>query len=86
MMTQSELEQERYEARLKMQRDINTALKEARDKGRAEELAKRIHRDQHRLHGSATAESELRALPLPQLEQLAEQLDDEIGQRLASGK
>ena len=34
MMTQSELERERYESRLKLQRDIYTALKEARDEGK----------------------------------------------------
>jgi predicted transposase/invertase (TIGR01784 family) len=38
MMTQSDLERERYEARLKLQRDIHTAKAEARDEGRAEGL------------------------------------------------
>ena len=33
MLTQNDLERERYEARLKMQRDISTALAEARDEG-----------------------------------------------------
>src|SRR5437870_4001372 len=37
MMTQSELERERYEARLKMQRDISTVLAEARDEGEIRE-------------------------------------------------
>lgn len=40
MLTQSDLERERYEARHKMQSDIITSLAEARDQGRAEGLEK----------------------------------------------
>jgi hypothetical protein len=38
MIAQSDLDRERYEARLKLQRDISTALAEASDEGREQGL------------------------------------------------
>ena len=43
MVTQSDLERERYEARLKMQRDISSALAAAREEGEKLGQVRQIH-------------------------------------------
>jgi predicted transposase/invertase (TIGR01784 family) len=94
MMTQSELERERYESRLKAQRDVYTALAEARDQGRQEGRDQgrqegrdqgrqegqiaRIHSYQRALNRELTPLEQLRAQPLTQLEHLADQLEAEV--------
>ena len=83
MMTQSELERERYESRLKMQRDIYTALAEARDEGRQEGRIERIHLLQRLLRRAQTPLEQLRAQPLAELERLADQLEAEVTSSLS---
>jgi predicted transposase/invertase (TIGR01784 family) len=99
-MTQSELERERYESRLKAQRDLAALLQDARSEGlaqgRSEALAearseglvqgrseglvqgliRQIHLCQRVLQQPMTANEQLHALPLPDLERLAQDLED----------
>ena len=83
MIAQSDLERERYEARLKMQRDISTALEvasaksraEGRDEGRQEELVRHLHFCERLLRRAETPAEQLLALPLGDLERLAQQLE-----------
>jgi predicted transposase/invertase (TIGR01784 family) len=83
MMTQSELERERYESRLKMQRDIYTALAEARNEGRLEGRIERVHLLQRLLRRAQTPLEQLRAQPLADLERLANQLEAEVTSSLS---
>jgi hypothetical protein len=82
MMAQNELERERYEPRLKMQRDMYTALAEARDEGLREGVLKgqieRIHCLQRLLRRLATPQEQLQTRSLAELERLAEQLEAEV--------
>jgi predicted transposase/invertase (TIGR01784 family) len=75
MVTQSDLERERYEARLKMQRDISSALADARKEG---QLVGQIHAFERLLHRPQTPAAQLLALPLEELERLAQQLEAEV--------
>ena len=75
MITQSDLERERYEARLKMQRDISTGLYAAREEG---ELIGQIHLCERLLRRAQTPAVQLLALPLADLERLAQQLEAEL--------
>jgi predicted transposase/invertase (TIGR01784 family) len=77
-MTQSELERERYESRLKAQRDFSTALREARTEGLAAGLIRQIHFCQRLLRRPMTAMEELQALPLTELERLVQNLEVEL--------
>jgi predicted transposase/invertase (TIGR01784 family) len=87
MLTQSELERERYEARLKLQRDIYTSTAVARDEGLAEGLAKgevkRVHFCQRLLQRALTPTEQLLQLSLDELSRLAEQLEAEVSQSLS---
>src|SRR5262249_1386408 len=83
MIAQSDLERERYEARLKMQRDISTALAVARDegpeRGRQEGLDEGLERG--RQEGQVIGqihfcEGLLRRAPTPAAQLLALPLDD----------
>jgi flagellar biosynthesis/type III secretory pathway protein FliH len=89
MMTQSELERERYESRLKLQRDIYTALKEARDegeeKGRQEGRIERINFLQRLLRQALTPVDELQKQAPADLERLVEQLEAEALARMGNG-
>jgi len=93
MMTQSELERERYESRLKLQRDIYTALKEARDegeeKGRQEERRdgriERIHFLQRLLRQGLTPVDQLQKQAPADLERLVEQLEAQALARMGNG-
>ena len=86
MVAQSDLERERYEARLKWQHDIATALEEAGEKrraegrveGRKEELISHLHFCQHLLRRAETPAEQLLALSLEDLRRLAQQLEAEL--------
>lgn len=90
MITQSDLEREQYEARLKMQRDLSTALaverddgreegrKEGREEGRKEGQVEQIHFCQQMLQRTETPAEQLLALPLAELKRLAQQLKAEV--------
>src|SRR5689334_12090290 len=87
MVSQTDLERERYEARLKMQRDVSTALAEAhdegleqgREQGRQEgQLVGRIHTCQRLLGRALTPAAQLLAMPREEQERLAEQLEAEL--------
>jgi predicted transposase/invertase (TIGR01784 family) len=87
MMSQSRLERERYEARLKGQRDYATALAEARREGQAEGRAEgqregliigQLHLCQQLLGQPLTPVESLRGLPLAELEQQVERLKAEL--------
>jgi predicted transposase/invertase (TIGR01784 family) len=87
-MTQSELERERYESRLKAQRDLKAALQEARDEGlaegRSEGLIREIHLCQRLLGQALTTAEVLRLLPMRELEKLAQDLEAQVA-RNSSG-
>src|SRR5207253_244735 len=74
MLTQTDQERERYEARRKAQLDYNTGLKVARMEGRVEEKINTIHLLEGMLHRPATASEELAQRSLHELGQLIEQL------------
>jgi predicted transposase/invertase (TIGR01784 family) len=83
VLTQSDRERERYEARRKFQRDQYTLLAEARDQGleqgRAQgELIGRIHAYQRLGKRPLTPREELLAAPLPELARLAEELERQL--------
>lgn len=83
MVTQSDLERERYEARLKMQRDISTALADARDEGLEQgrkegEVVGQIRAFERLLRRAQTPAEHLLALPLAELERLAQHLEAEV--------
>ncbi|HYV37081.1 MAG TPA: hypothetical protein VE988_15350 [Gemmataceae bacterium] len=90
MMTQDELERDRYESRLKMQRDISAALADARRegaaqavaRGRAQELSRYIRSCQRWLRLAETPESQLRVMQVEELERLAQQLENEMNAKL----
>jgi predicted transposase/invertase (TIGR01784 family) len=78
MLTQTDQERERYEARRKAQLDFNTGLKiarmEGREEGRVEEKINTIHLLEGMLHRPATASEELAKCTLQELGQLIDQL------------
>ena len=90
MLTQSDLERERYESRLKAQRDQfsflkaarEEAMKEGRQEGRQEgQAVGRIHICQQLLKLPLTPGEELLALPLAELQAKAAELEQQIGTR-----
>jgi predicted transposase/invertase (TIGR01784 family) len=83
MLTQDDVERERYEARRKAQLDINTGLKAARMDGREEgrvegEKIGIIHLCEHLLKRPETASAELAALSLEELTRLADNLQAQV--------
>jgi hypothetical protein len=95
MLTQDELERERYESRFKAQLDDQTRLKVARMEGREEghqvgleegltqgEKIGTIHVYQRLLNRPETPSEELAALPLNDLTRLAEELQEEVTKRM----
>jgi predicted transposase/invertase (TIGR01784 family) len=88
MITQSERDHERYESRLKMQRDVYTALVEAREEGRQEGRAEgqiaRIQSFQRLLRQDITTLEELHALSFADLESLAARLEAKLNANLAN--
>ncbi len=82
MMNQSELERDRYEARLKWQRDYATGLAEARQEGRQEGLVRQIQAFQRLLRQPVAASEALKQRPLAELEDLARSLEQELAAAL----
>ena len=82
MLTQTDLQRERYEARLKAQLDYNTGLKVARlegleeglQKGQAAEKIHAIHLLERKLEQPETPTEQLAQLSLEELSQLVDQL------------
>jgi predicted transposase/invertase (TIGR01784 family) len=93
MITQSERDRERYESRLKMQRDVYTALIEAREEGRtagreegrAEGEIERIRSFQRLLGEEVTDRQQLQALSLGELEGIAARLEADLKAQLKNG-
>ena len=89
LISQSKLERERYESRLKMQRDVYTALAEkldeGLDRGRAEGRAEHVQFLQKSLRQTVTPLAELRSLSAADLQSLAAQLESELVARLGNG-
>ena len=94
MLTQTDIERERYEARRKAQLDYNSGIKAARlegqEDGRTEGLAKgrvegkigEIHLCERLLQRSETPSEQLQRLSLEELTRLAEDLQVQLlGQR-----
>jgi hypothetical protein len=86
MLAQNDQERERYEARIKQQRDERSRLIAAEmggvEKGRKEErregLIRTIHFCQRFLQQPLTSQEALLALPDEELNRLAEQLQEEV--------
>ena len=76
MLTQTDMERERYEARRKAQLDYNTGLKVARMEGRSEEKINIIHFCQTLLHQTPT--EQLAVLTLEELTRLADELQAQV--------
>jgi predicted transposase/invertase (TIGR01784 family) len=75
MLSQTDLERERYEARRKAQLDYNTGMKVARMEGREEgEQIGRIHAFERLLHRPETPTEQLLALSLEDLTRRADEL------------
>jgi predicted transposase/invertase (TIGR01784 family) len=78
-MTQNDPDRERYEARLKAQRDFATTVREREQrgylKGRSEGLIREIHFCQRLLRQPLTAVEQLRAQSVAELEQLVQKLE-----------
>jgi predicted transposase/invertase (TIGR01784 family) len=84
MLTQDEQERERYQARLKAQRDQRSFLKDAREEGleigrQIGEIEGRIHLCQRLLKLPLTPADELAALSLPELQARASALEQQLG-------
>jgi len=84
MVTQSDLERERYEARLKFQRDYSAGLADAREDGRKEGEVRQIHTLERLLRRAQTSAAQLLELPLEDLERWAQQLEAELTRSLSS--
>jgi predicted transposase/invertase (TIGR01784 family) len=93
MISRSKRERERYESRLKMERDVYTALAEKLDEGRAEGLAEGraearrelIQYLQKRLRHRVQPLEELQLLSTPELAKLVKRLQAELDKKLANG-
>lgn len=75
MLTQSDLERERYEARVKWERDQKSRLSSAETFG---EVLGRIHLCERRLNRPLTAKEDLRGLTLEELTRRADELEREL--------
>ena len=78
IMAQNDVEWERYQARLKNQRDQNMFLMDAREKGLKEGVVKLIHFCQRMLKLASTPQDELMALPLEELQGRADALEQKL--------
>ena len=86
MLTPSDLEREKYEARLKYQRDAQAMLQDAVQRGEKfdeerGELMGRVQQAERILKRESTASETLRAMPQDQLLQLADRLEAQLAQR-----
>ncbi len=85
MLTQTDLERERYEARRKAQLDQNSMINGAIRKGRYEEKVAQIHSYERKLNRPETPAEKLASRSLEELAQLAENLlSDLLSQRSAN--
>jgi len=78
MLKQSDIERERYEARLKAERDRGSSLLAAEQRGEQRTLIRYVHLFQDMLKCPRTAPETLLALPLAELQALADQLEAEL--------
>ena len=83
MLSQTDIERERYEARRKAQLDYNSGLKGARLEGEAEGLAKgnkigAIQVCERLLQRSQTSTDQLQSLSLDELTNLADDLQNQV--------
>ena len=89
MISQSERDRELYESRLKMRRDISTALSEAEEIGEARGQVRiqilRIQSLQRLLRQAISSPERLQSLSLTDLEKLAVQLEVQLDARLTNG-
>lgn len=85
MISHSKLDRERYESRLKMQRDVYTALAEKLDEGRAEGRAEHIQFLQKTLRQNVIPLEQLRSLSAADLQDLAAQLERQLDAKLGNG-
>jgi predicted transposase/invertase (TIGR01784 family) len=89
MLTQTDQERERYEARRKAQLDYNTGMKvarmegreEGREEGRREGFIRTIHFCERLLHRTETPSEQLARFTLDELGRLSDQLQDETLQQ-----
>jgi hypothetical protein len=82
MLTQSDLEREKYEARLKYQRDEAARLHDATELGEERgELMGRVQSYEEFLKLEPTPRATLREMPLAQLHELANRLKAQIAGR-----
>jgi predicted transposase/invertase (TIGR01784 family) len=84
MLTQNDLERQRYQDRIKAERDRLSFLDDARAEGLEQGLEKgellgRIHVFQHFLKQPLTSRDELLALPLAELKARADTLEQQVG-------
>src|SRR5262249_7447489 len=85
MLTQTDLERERYEARRKSQLDWNTSMKVARQEGQMQgEQIGIIHLCERLLHRQETATSQLEALSMEELARLADELQAQVSLKASS--
>jgi hypothetical protein len=82
-MTQTDMERERYESRLKWQRDIASAMAEARKEVLVQELSKTIQWCQRILELGETPLAQLCSMRLEDLESLGQQLKMAVSKKLA---
>jgi hypothetical protein len=93
MISQSERDCELYASRVKMRRDMNTALAEREElgeargleKGRVAVQARRIQSLQRLLRQEITSTEQLKTRPFPDLENLAVQLENQLSAKVADG-
>ena len=100
MISQSEIDRERYESRLKAQRDAHSLMLEARDarekglqqglqqgreEGRAEGQIARIQSFQRLLRQDVSSVEQLHATALADLQDLAARLEAELAARIPNG-
>lgn len=85
MISQSDRERELYESRLKMRRDISSAITEAAEKGESKGQIARIQSFQRLLRQNITSREDLQGRPLAELERLASQLEDQLNAKLGNG-
>jgi predicted transposase/invertase (TIGR01784 family) len=89
MISQDDRERELYESRLKMRRDVNTALaeklEEGREEGRMEIQVRRIQSLQRLLRHEMISADQLNTRSFSDLETLAVQLVDQLNAKIANG-
>lgn len=85
MISQNERERELYESRLKMRRDISSAITEAEEKGERKGQIARMQSFQRLLREDVTPREDLQARTLWELERFAAQLEHQLNAKLGNG-